>query len=523
MNTFYLSGIPSVLSTTLAVLSALYLVLYRLQKMQNHANEPPIVCSRIPFVGPLVGMAFEGGRYVKSIGMRHRDKPIFTLPVPGSRIYVVTDPALAAAVQRASKTLSFTPLVPDLTKRVIGLDDDTVALLRQNLDPDPGEPHGFLADMHDMIYTYLGPGESLNALSLGAARELGHQITAHAAQLQQPQTVNLLLWVQHFVTIATAQFMYGPDNPLARHPHLEQAFWDFDHGLGRLLLGVVPSLTARAPYRGREALAAAFEEYLSAGRHETGAARIVQRRVEIAHQHGLSVAATARSELSFLFAGIVNTATTTFWAVLQVFARPELLAAVRTELAAVVEDPGTKAGVRSLGMDALKGGACPTLHAVFRECLRVGSDNYSTRLVKSDTVLAGHWHLRAGSVVQIAGGVIHADTSIWGADADVFDPVRFIRLGEGSKAGEGKVHPAAFRAFGGGKTLCPGRHFATHEILAFVAMIVLTFDLEAVGDGGARITVPPKEDRVLPVHVLEPRTDVYVRVRVRDGRGIAVV
>ncbi|KAJ7038228.1 cytochrome P450 [Mycena alexandri] len=478
------------LATAVAVLSAVYLLLYRLQAVKNHPNEPPIVPSWFPFVGPLLGMVGEGGRHVKSIGLRNRDKPIFTLPVPRSRIYVVTDPALAAAVQRASKALSFTPLVPDLTARVLGIDSHAVEVLRQNID----EPHGFLADMHDMLYTYLGPGEPLNALSLGAARELGRQITAHAAQLKAPETVNLLAWVQHFVTTGTAQYLYGPENPLAKHPELEQAFWDFDHGLGRLLLGIVPALTARAPY-----------QYLSAGHHETGASTIVQRRVEIAHQHGLSNAATARSELSFLFAGIVNTATTTFWAVLQVFARPELLAAVRAELpAAVVEDPAT--GERRLSMDLLKG-ACPTLHAVFRECLRVGSDNYSTRLVKSDTMLAGQWHLKAGSIVQIAGGVIHADEGIWGANADAFDPTRFLKDGESNKASEGKVHPAAFRAFGGGKTLCPGRHFATHEILAFVAVIVLTFDLETA-DGAMRIPVPPQEDRVLPVHVLEPRTDV---------------
>ncbi|KAJ7721650.1 cytochrome P450 [Mycena maculata] len=462
-------------------------------------------------------MVLEGGRYVKIIGLRHRDKPIFTLPVPRSRIYVVTDPALAAAVQRASKTLSFTPLVPDLTKRVIGLDLDTVALLRQNLDPEPGEPHGFLADMHDMVYAYLGPGVPLTALSLGAARELGRQVAAHAAQLQQPQTVNLLAWVRHFVTLGTAQFLYGPDNPLTLHPHLEQAFWDFDCGLGRLLLGVAPALTARAAYRGRESLASAFEEYLSAGCHD-GAAPIVQRRVDIAHQHGLSVAATARSELSFLFAGIVNTAMTTFWAVLQIFARPALLAAVRAELApALVGD-----GMCQLSMDALNSAACPTLDAVVRECLRVGSDNYSTRLVKSDTVLAGQWHLTAGAVVQIAGGVIHADAGIWGADADVFNPARFLKLGEGGR----KVHPAAFRAFGGGKTLCPGRHFAMHEIRALIAMVVLTFDLEAADPGagsGPGITVPLKEDRVLPVHILEPRTDLYVRITVRDGRSILVV
>ncbi|KAJ7075349.1 cytochrome P450 [Mycena belliarum] len=506
--------LDSRLVTAVAVAAALYYALYRLQKVKIHPNEPPIVASKIPFVGPLVGMVLDGGRHVKSIGLLNRDKPIFTLPVPGSRIYVVTDPALAAAVQRASKELSWTPLIPELTKRVMGLDADTVGVVAQNLDPEPDEPHGFLADLHDMVYAYLGPGESLNALSLAAARELGRQITAHAAQLeQQSETVDLLAWVQHFVTIGTAQYLYGPENPLARDPRLEQAFWDFDHGLGRLLLGFAPSLVARKPYRAREALVAGLEEYLSAGRHEVGAAPIVQRRIEIAHLHGFSVAATARSELSFLFAGIVNTATSTFWTVLQVCARPALLAAVRAELAAVVEETAT--GERRLSMEALKG-ACPTLHAVFLECLRVGSDSYTSRLVKNDMLLAGQWHLKAGSVVQIAGGVLHADPGIWGADADAFDPARFIRLGEG------KVLPAAFRPFGGGKTLCPGRHFATHEILAFVAMIVLTFDLEAV-HSDENISVPPKEDRVLPVHILEPRTDVFVKVRVRDARAVVVV
>jgi len=175
------------------------------------------------------------------------------------------------------------------------------------------------------------------------------------------------------------------------------------------------------------------------------------------------------------------------------------------------------------------------LMGVLRECLRVGSDNYSTRLVKEDTMLAGRWFLRKGCVVQIAGGVIHADERIWGGDAGEFNPGRFLGgktkseengngVGNGHSNGGGNstnVHPAAFRAFGGGKTLCPGRHFATNEILAFVAMIVLTFDIESL-DGGP-IRVPEKDDGVLPVHILEPKEHVRVRVVVRDGRRIEVV
>jgi cytochrome P450 len=79
----------------------------------------------------------------------------------------------------------------------------------------------------------------------------------------------------------------------------------------------------------------------------------------------------------------------------------------------------------------------------------------------------------------------------------------------------GGIHPAAFRGFGGGKTLCPGRHFATNEILLFTALIVHGFDITPLE--GDEIQVPQKNDRVLPVHILEPpvscRPKVLIKVR----------
>ncbi|KAH8903445.1 cytochrome P450, partial [Coniochaeta sp. PMI_546] len=450
----------------------LYLALYRLQTRPRHPNEPPILPSRLPFVGPLVGMALQGGRYLKQIGLRNRQLPIFTLPVPFSRLYIVTDPSLAAAVQRASKTLSFTPLVPDITHRVLGLDSATVEIVRQHID----EPGGFLTDMHDMVYSYLGPGRDLERLSLAAARELAEQVgqyvEARSVQLsgRGEEVPDLLVWVRHFVAQGTGRLLYGENNPLASSPDLEDAFWDFDHGLGGLLAGVFPRLTARKAYKGREKLVAAFEDWIHAGRHEgDDVPDIIRERLRIATEHGFSIQAAARSEVSFLFAGIVNTATTTFWTVLQAFARGELLAEVRSEVWACT-DGG------EISLEKLKTG-CPTLLAVVRECLRLGSDTYSVRLVKTDTELAnGQYVVKAGSVVQIAGGVIHADSRIWGDDVDVFDHTRFLKTQQTNGNG---IHPAAFRAFGGGKTLCPGRHFAINEILAFVAVILLTFDIEA--------------------------------------------
>ncbi|KAB5583089.1 cytochrome P450, partial [Coniochaeta sp. 2T2.1] len=319
---------------------------------------------------------------------------------------------------------------------------------------------------------------------------------------------------------------------------MEDAFWDFDHGLGGLLAGVFPRWTARKAWRGREKLAAAFEEWIRERRYKgQDVPDIVKQRIRIAEEHGFSTAAAARSEVSFLFAGIVNTATTTFWTLLQIFAREELRDEVRREVERCVSEHGAE-GEGRLSLERLKAD-CPVLLAVVRECLRLGSDTYSVRLVKTDTELAGgSYVLKAGSVVQIAGGVMHADRTIWGDNVDVFDHTRFFKTGKEANGSDhrfegeerpkvqqsvsGGVHPAAFRAFGGGKTLCPGRYFAINEILVFVAVIVLTLDFEAV-DGIGEIGIPKKNDSVLPVHVLEPVEPVKVSVRRReDVRKITV-
>ncbi|KAK6086688.1 3-ketoacyl-CoA thiolase, peroxisomal 2 [Seiridium cupressi] len=449
------------------------------------SREPPIVTSRIPYLGHLLGMIIHGGRYVKSIGLRNRSTTIFTLVVPNSRIYIVTDPSLAAAVQRASKALSFTPIIPEVTERILGLDKATKEIAKRNLDPGPGEEKGFLAEIQEMTYSWLGPGDYLSNLILDAAQEMKHAIDHYRNLLElRPgprEPVNLLVWVQRLVTVSTANYLYGPKNPIALDSDLIQAFWDFDHGIGMLLVNMYPGITAPKAYRGREKLVAALAKYLEAGTYTTGS-KIIQERIKIALRHGWTLQTAAREELSFLFAGIVNATTSTFWILLHIFADSNLRTRVRSEIEGSLSQYH-KSGTTTLGINDLKN-KCPWLVAVYRECLRLNSDNNSIRIVKEPTILADRYYLAKDSVVQIAGGVIHADQSIWGSNVDEFDPSRFLGRGTGtSKEKEKQFHPAAFRAFGGGKTLCPGRHFAMAEILSLVAMTALYFDMEAP-DGG---------------------------------------
>ncbi|KAH9885539.1 cytochrome P450 [Xylariomycetidae sp. FL2044] len=527
------SWLLSPLATAIVTFIMLYAISYGFSAKKIHAREPTVIAPTIPLIGHLLGMVLLGGKYIKGLGLKNKNLPIFTMPVPNSRIYIVTDPSLAAAVQRASRALSFTPIIPEVTERVLGLDQETMEITRKNLDPGPGDPRGFLADIQDMTYSWFGPGDYLTEITLAAAREMKEEVGSYVKSLDAisnaARLVDLLDWVRHFVTISTAKYLYGPENPITQDPSLEAAFWDFDHGLGSLLMNIFPSITARKAYMGRERLVKALGIYLLGDKHKTGS-KVIQKRVEIALEHGWSLPAVAREELSFLFAGIVNATTSTFWILLQIFADPEILATVRQELDSVVEIEEGMRDKSKLRINDLKNG-CPMLVAVYRECLRLGSDNYSTRLVKEDTMLADQYFLKKNSVIQIAGGVIHADKSIWGDNVESFNPYRFLgkdRWPQQQKqqqqqqqpsgvAAAKQIHPAAFRAFGGGKTLCPGRHFAMNEILAFVALIVLQFDMKA--PGGGRIEVPRKNDGVLPVHILEPAKPVHVLISKRDGVG----
>ena len=67
-----------------------------------------------------------------------------------------------------------------------------------------------------------------------------------------------------------------------------------------------------------------------------------------------------------------------------------------------------------------------------------------------------------------------------------------------------------FFPFGGGKHLCPGRHFATTEILSFVGAIILGFEVE-----GSR--VPERAFQKLGTAVRKPAEDVQINMKRRSG------
>ena len=125
-----------------------------------------------------------------------------------------------------------------------------------------------------------------------------------------------------------------------------------------------------------------------------------------------------------------------------------------------------------------------------------------------DTVISDQYILCKGATVLIPSGILHADPTVWGPDAAEFRPRRFLNK-------QHKNQGVAFRAFGGGTLLCPGRHFAFTEVLTFVATMVLGFDITP--ENGGVWAVPDRDTYNPSLGVLKPVSNTRVSITRRAG------
>ncbi|KAK2605419.1 hypothetical protein N8I77_008256 [Diaporthe amygdali] len=141
----------------------------------------------------------------------------------------------------------------------------------------------------------------------------------------------------------------------------------------------------------------------------------------------------------------------------------------------------------------------------------------SSRVILEDHLLDGRFLLKKDNILLIPGVVQHQDRTVWGEDVDVFSHKRFVGGQGGSKGGR-RLNPVAFRGFGGGSTLCPGRHFAATEIMAFAALFVLRFDARPAS--GVRWSIPTVENTNMATSIHQPDHDVEIEVRLLGNERV---
>ncbi|KAF3047879.1 hypothetical protein E8E11_008115 [Didymella keratinophila] len=152
---------------------------------------------------------------------------------------------------------------------------------------------------------------------------------------------------------------------------------------------------------------------------------------------------------------------------------PDTLAALRREL-----DEATAAGTLSDPATFQEAQKLPYLQAVIMEALRVHPAVAApmTRVVDPQGLqIAGHF-FPPGTEVGVNAWVIHNNTSIFGPDAHVFRPERWLTSNKEERA----VLDRNFLAFGNGPRTCIGKNISLLEMSKVIPQIVRKYDLNVV-------------------------------------------
>ncbi len=110
---------------------------------------------------------------------------------------------------------------------------------------------------------------------------------------------------------------------------------------------------------------------------------------------------------------------------------------------------------------------------ILRESLRLWptAPAFSRYPYQPTTLGGGRYAVAPDDVISILTPMLHRDPSVWGADAEEFNPDHFSPEAE-------KARPAnAYRPFGSGQRACIGREFALQEATLVLGMLLQRFEL----------------------------------------------
>lgn len=238
-----------------------------------------------------------------------------------------------------------------------------------------------------------------------------------------------------------------------------------------IMLDILPQSIFFGPaMEAREHLIKAFTKYYTEGSYKQGSAYI-QKFTEHCISQEIPEDDIPRLLVGTVFNNVANTIPSAFWVIYRIFSDPEASEECRREVSQAVRaaDDGTSESVLDLSLVL---SSCPTLLSTYHEVFRHHGMANSVRVVSEDCTLDNRYRLLKGGLVMMSARAQHSNPDVWGTDVDDFRHGRFLK-----QQGQPRPNPVAFRGFGGGTTLCPGRNFATSEILLLAALLLLRFDV----------------------------------------------
>ncbi|KAF2656384.1 cytochrome P450 [Lophiostoma macrostomum CBS 122681] len=469
------------------------------QLNSRHADEPIIIPPKIHLFGHLLQVLQYKGLYYKELRDTHK-LPINTLSVFGSRNYVVNSVKIAGAVQKARRSFVSQPFQIMFATNVAGTSKHGRARLQQMLESGDRKDDGGL---FRALRTGMAPGSGLDELNRTTLPKMADVVALLKPGDKLYTEANLWRWLRDHVSMAIMDSYYGKNNPF-KDPKVKDAFWSYeDHVPSYMFL---PQFVAPRAYRQQKIVVDAFEQYLRRNDQQY-ASSTVRNYCDVQKTYDFSFRDNGGFHATLAIGLLTNIAPCVFWMTVNIFSREDALREIREELTNhltdITEDGETTKRTQTIQLTKLMTES-PVLMSTYRETMRLYSFGASVRTVTEDTMLLDQYFLRKGSMVTIPASSAHTDPDIWGPDVNEFNYRRFI---------DTKVPGAANRAFGGGSSLCPGRHYATSQTLAIAALMVLQYDIKPT-NGDEWPTPSAKKTKSVSV-VMAPDRQVVFQVQSR--------
>ncbi|KAF9690386.1 hypothetical protein EKO04_011563 [Ascochyta lentis] len=337
--------------------------------------------------------------------------------------------------------------------------------------------------------------------------------------------VDLARLVRDLTAHVALEVIYGRDF-LDRNPGFINDMWIFVDNAFDLLLAGLPRWTPLGPIRVgvdaceriRTALMAYYKRVeqhqlnkpIDQGADMSDVSATVLERSTIYLDKGFTLRQRADLDMGVAFGSSTNTPVLSFWYIVHLFSRPDLLSQVRKEVAphvVVTRNQATgKPEISSMNHAALYH-ECPLFKSALLETARLSGGStpirYVNRLTHATTAEGTAHVLRPGTWVTVPSGNVQMDPLVYPFPDD-FVPDRFIVEDEGKQT----ARLGQLRIFGSGAGVCKGKTYAIKEALAMVAGIVTLWDVTALD--GNTVVPPLKDSNKIPAQ------GWFVRVRRRE-------
>ena len=468
-------------------------------------NPPPPIPYSIPFLGHAIAfLAPYPGEFWSQLFRSHpRTTGACSLLLGGKYSHILFSPSAVQALFKA-RGLNHDGINLQIAELGFGVEyKEAVKFfgLKEAADESGLTP---VQQQERVNHNYLLEKKSVNELTAKFMLVLHEQLAAEKFKSEgedkttEGKTEHLYSWLQARIFQASTTAFMG-SRILEIYPNLRADFFDYDRHMLTMFFRV-PKWLSPTAYNVRDRTLdglVCWQQQMLAECSDNPAdpdgsidwepvfgSRANRARQRYYASRGLKLRTRAAMDLGFLFGLSSNAIPAAGWMLMHIL-NPQgdvsLRGRVMDELATAERSDG------SLDIPTMI--ALPLLQSVLHEVLRLYVDLLIMRELKDDLVLPlddGQRRilLEKGSIVMAPSWLGHRDEALWtNPPHDQFYAERFLQQDPetGKQIFTTKGTTGKFFPFGGGKTTCPGRVFAKQEVLASVALVLRTFDIESLG------------------------------------------